>query len=326
LGRAIEDSLLGYATYALVVEPGSLPSGGVAALIADAVWLPSLGAATLLLFVLFPTGRPMTPRWRLFVWVLGTHLALYALATLLNPGPLYFYPGLANPWGVDGTEQLQAVVEVTSPALFGSLLVGVIALVLRFRRATGVERLQLKWLVWAGSAWTVLTPAMVWIGEQDDGRVAGVLVGDVVFSLVLVLVPVAVGVSILRYRLYDIDLVVNRTLVYGALTLTLAAAYLGSVLLFRVVLSPLTGESDVAVAGSTLAVAALFRPFRSRIQSLVDRQFDRSRYNAARTLESFSGRLREQLDLEAVGTDLRQVVHDTVHPAHVSLWLREASR
>jgi len=268
----------------------------------------------------------MTPRWRLFVWVLGTDLALYALATLLNPGPLYFYPGLANPWGVDGTELLQAVMEVTSPALFGSLLVGVIALVLRFRRATGVERLQLKWLVWAGSAWAVLTPAMIWIGEQDDGRVAGVLVGDVVFSLVLVLVPVAVGVSILRYRLYDIDLVVNRTLVYGALTLTLAAAYLGSVLLFRVVLSPLTGESDVAVAGSTLAVAALFRPFRSRIQSLVDRQFDRSRYNAARTLESFSGRLREQLDLEAVGTDLRQVVHDTVHPAHVSLWLREASR
>ena len=323
LGAALEDSLLGYAAYGLVVEPGALPGGEVAALLADAVWLPALGAASLLLFVLFPTGSPVSPRWRWFVWLLSVDLAVYFVATLLNPGPLYFFPELANPWGLERTGPLyQWAVDITSPVLFSSLLIGLIALAVRFRRTAGVERLQMKWLVWSAAVWVAATPGLIVLGERGDGRVAGVLVGDLIFSLLIVLIPLAVGVAILRHRLYDIDVVINRTLVYGSLTTALAATYLGMVLLLRLVLDPLTGQSDIAVAGSTLVVAALVRPLRSRIQAVVDRRFYRARFDATRTLEGFAVRLRDELDLETLGDDLRRVVHETVQPAHVSVWPR----
>ncbi len=323
-GAAMEDSLLGYATYALVREPGSLPAGRFAALVADAVWLPAVGAATLLLFVLFPTGRPM-PGWRWLVWLTSIDLGIYLIATLLNPGPLYYFPRLANPLGLPAAGPVpQAALDLASPVLFASLALGLLTLTLRFRRAQGPERLQMKWLVYAGALWLAFLPVLIAIGEQGDGRVAGVLVGDLLFSLLIGLMPLAVGVAILRHRLYDIDLVINRTLVYGSLTATLAATYLGLVLLLRLVLDPLAGQSDLAVAGSTLAVAALVRPLRSQIQTVVDRRFYRSRYDASRTLEGFAGRLRDELDLDALGGDLRRVVDETMQPAHVSLWLRSA--
>jgi hypothetical protein len=191
-----------------------------------------------------------------------------------------------------------------------------------------VERQQLKWFALVGlimlSGLTVSA-----VAEPLPDRLAEVF-GSIGWSTFLfgfiAGIPAAIGIAILSHRLYDIGVVINRTLVYGALTLTLAVFYLASVLVLRLVLSPLTGDSDLAVAASTLAVAALFRPLRSRIQAAVDRRFYRARYDAGRTLESFSGRLRDEIDLETLGSDLRQVVRDTVHPAHVSLWLRGDGR
>jgi hypothetical protein len=326
LAAALEEPLLGYSTYALVTEPGSLPGAAAAALVADAVWLPSLASATLFMFVLFPTGRPPSARWRPFIWFFTLDMAVYVLATLLNPGGLYFFPAVDNPLGIDAAgESLQTAVDFASPILFVSLLLGLVALVLRFRRSDGVERQQLKWIVYLAAVFVALTPGLIVLGERDV-ELGGVLVSDLIFTALVCSVPVAVGVAILRYRLYEIDVVINRTLVYGALTATLAAAYLGSVLLLQVALSPVTEDSGLAIAGSTLAVAALFRPARQRVQELVDRRFYRRRYDAARTLESFGARLRDEVELDSLSGELRAVVADTMQPAHVSLWLREAPR
>jgi hypothetical protein len=276
--------------------------------------------------VLFPTGRPPSPRWRPFIWVFTLDMAVYVVATLLNPGGLYFFPSVDNPIGIEAAgESLQTAVDYASPIVFVSLLIGLVALVLRFRASSGVEREQLKWIVYLAAVFVTLTPGLIVLGEREV-EVAGVLVSDLVFTALICGVPVAVGVAILRHRLYDIDVVIKRTLVYGALTATLAAAYLGSVLLLQLALSPLTEDSDLAIAGSTLAVAALFRPARARIQSAVDRRFYRRRYDVARTLESFGARLRDQVELESLSGELRAVVADTMQPAHVSLWLRESPR
>ena len=204
-------------------------------------------------------------------------------------------------------------------------LVGVVAaavaLVRRFRAARGVERLQLKWVVFAGAmlaaVFLVGFPTFLFPVPDSVESVRGSA-----FTLASAGIPVAAGIAILRYRLYDIDVVINRTLVYGSLTATLAAVYLGSVLLLQLALDPVTSGSSLAVAVSTLAVAALFRPARARIQAVVDRRFYRRKYDAAHTLEGFSARMREQVDLDALGGELRSVVAETMQPAHVSLWLR----
>ena len=188
-----------------------------------------------------------------------------------------------------------------------------------------MERLQISWLFYLGALLMLSIPVTMAL-QGTNLTVGGIPVSELAFALLLLTIPVAVGIAILRYRLYDIDVVINRTLVYGALTVTLAAAYVGSVLLLQVVLSPVTQGSGLAVAVSTLLVAALFRPVRSRIQAMVDRRFFRRRYDAARTLETFGTRLRDQLDLDALGTDLQSVVHNTMQPAHLSLWLRKAER
>ena len=205
--------------------------------------------------------------------------------------------------------------------------VAVASVVARYRSAGGEQRQQIKWLAMAGgfAIAMILGVAITGLFTNTDAGIGDLLTALLVAAAVTAF-PVGAAVAILRHRLYDIDLVIKRTLVYGPLTATLAASYLGLVLVLQVLPRPLAGESDLAVAASTLAVAAPFRPLRSGIQSVVDRRFYRTRYDAACTLEGFTGRLRDELDLEAMGSDLRRVVHHTMQPAHVSLWLRQVPR
>ena len=309
LGRGVDFAFVGYATRT---------DSPIAALIADLAWVPTLLGGTALLFLLFPAGRLPSRRWRPLVGLIGAVTLAYVLGTALNPGPLYYLPQVENPLGVEGAGSVtSAIVDGAGTVAIATILAAVASLVARFRHSRGQERQQLKWLVYAAALLFLSAPVQPLLSGLE---VAGVAISDMVFGALIALIPIAVGIAILRHRLYDIDLVIRRTLVYAALTATLGAAYLGSVLLIGLAV----GRSGFAVAVSTLAVAALFRPALARIQAVVDRRFYRRRYDAGRTLEAFGGRLRDELDLEALTADLRGVVRETVQPEHVSVWLRSA--
>ncbi len=313
-----------YADHALFVASPPLPGGALAA------WIPfGVPAAFGLLGVsllLFPDGRLPSRRWRPALYVSTIGIAANVIGYALRPGVLDEpFETVSNPLGVNGAFGLMDALSGLGWLLMAvGVALAAIAMVGRLRRSSGRERQQLKWIALAAAVAGVVMIANVasfFAAVEGINQLRMVLVG-----LAFVFFPIAAGIAILRHRLYDIDVVINRTLVYGGLTATLAAAYLGSVLLLQLVLNPLTSESGPAVAASTLAVAALIRPARARFQAVVDRRFYRRRYDAARTLEAFTARLRDEIDLEVLGADLRAVVRGTVQPAHVSLWLRRASR
>jgi hypothetical protein len=320
-----------YARYGIIVDPGSLPGSDVAAALASATWAPGIGLMGTFLILLYPDGSLPSPRWRPVAWLAAVVIVALTLSVVLAPGRIAVGPGqtLPNPVGIDlASGALDAAQSVLLPLLPLCIVASAVGLVRRFRRSHGVERQQLKWLAATGAVVAALFLAGIitsLLGQSMwDAEPTWLRALQSVFTLSFGLLPVSICVAVLRHGLYDIDLVVNRALVYGTLTAALAGAYLGLVLLLQLVLSPIAARSDLAVAGSTLAVAALFRPARARIQGAVDRRFYRSRYDAARTLESFTGRLRDQVDLGSVSDDLRGVVRETVHPAHVSVWLRDA--
>ncbi|MDP9319571.1 MAG: hypothetical protein M3P16_00575 [Chloroflexota bacterium] len=268
--------------------------------------------------LIFPTGRPLTPRWR-------PALVLMALATLamsangaLTAGPMDGLAGRDNPAGLIPAHLAGLLVGPVVGLFFGVVLLAVASLIVRFRRATGVERQQLKWLVYAVALVVLFsfTNSLAFL----TGRASDVAAAATILSLALI--PLAIGVALLRYRLYEIDVLINRTIVYAALSAVLVAAYVASVAAFQFLLSPFTSGSPIAVAVSTLAVVALFQPVRTRIQNAVDRRFYRAKYDAARTLDAFAVRLRDEIDLEALRAELLDVVGQTIQPAHASLWLR----
>jgi hypothetical protein len=303
----------GYSEYWLAGEAASTTLGELAAAYGDVSWIPAILPAATFLLLLFPNGRLPSRRWRPVAWCAGLGIALLFVGDITDPGLLEDYPELANPYGVDSP--LLELVQALGALLFLVALVGSpLSLVLRYRRAGRLERQQIKWLALAGAVAvaTLVIAVVAW-------DLLGEAVANGAIMLSIVALPVAAGVAILRYRLYDIDVVINRTLVYGLLTAVLAGAYVASVLLLQLVLSP---SSDLAIATSTLAVAALFRPARGRIQAGVDRRFYRRRYDAQRTLEAFSARLRDEVELPALTGELAAVVHQTMQPAHVSVWLR----
>lgn len=320
-----------YAVFGMVAEPGSLPGPEFVAAFSEAGWIPAIGVMGTFLFLLFPDGHLPSRRWRPVAWVCGVTMVLGTVAIMLDPGTMEEspVPNTQNPLGwAAGAPLLNVVLFVVLPLLPLGIVACAASLVVRFRRSVGVERLQLKWLALAGAVVAILfviTLLMAAVSElvAFSDSVDAVARALQLMSLVsFVLVPLSIGIAILRHGLYEVDVVINRALVYGALSATLAGVYLGSVLLLQLILSPVTSQSDLAVVGSTLAVAALFRPARRRIQRLVDRRFYRSRYDAGRTLDEFTDRLRHQVDLDAVGADLRDVVDTSVRPAHVSLWIR----
>ena len=318
-------SALAYAVYALLTRPDSLLGGEVMAWLATG-WISTIGWGLMAIFVplLFPTGRLPSPRWRPVAWLVAAVLTLAMLTLAITPGPVdEETPSITNPMGVESAASVLGLLEsVVMPLLAAVMVASVASLIVRFRRARGEERMQLKWFAYAvallsgsiilGTVLTIFVPVL------EFGEYANVLQVLGVTSI-----PLATGIAILKYRLYDIDVLINRTLVYGSLTGMLALTYVGSVVLLQGVLRALTGqESQIAIVASTLAIAALFNPLRRQVQAFVDRRFYRRKYDARKTLEAFSTKLRDETDLEALNNELVGVVRETMQPAHVSLWLR----
>jgi hypothetical protein len=272
----------------------------------------------ILVFLLFPHGRLLSARWRLLVWLAvaaGTvSLLASALSTVNFPNNV---PFAHHPARLLDAEAVRTAYEASAWVIVGVLLAAMVSLVVRLGRARGQERQQLKWLVYATVVGAVAFTVAALLTDQP------VIVAVFWFPAV----AVAIGVAILKYRLYDIDRIIHRTLVYGLLTAVLGLGYVGVVLGLGQLFGGVTGDPPSwAVAGATLAVAALFQPARRRIQQVVDRRFNRARYDAARTIEGFSARLREQVDLDTLSVELLGVVDQTMQPTQVSLWLRPASR
>jgi len=317
-----------YATYVMVTRGQPDALAVVGAWTANCYWFVMLALALFYLPMLFPDGRLLSRRWLPVAVVAGIAASGFVLPrAFMDTLPLNEAPGyeIDNPIGIEG------VGSVENLPIFGVLLNGLLVIafvgtaasvVVRFRRSRGVERLQMKWFVYV---------SVVFVGGSILTSVIGVATGlrwleqfSFVLSMVaLVGLPIAVGIAILRYRLYDIDVVINRTLVYGLLTLLLALMYFGGIVLLQRVFVLLTGQqSTLAVVASTLLIAALFNPLRGRIQAFIDRAFYRRKYDARKTLETFSERLRDETDLEALNSEVVEVVRETIQPAHVSVWLR----
>ncbi len=305
-----------YATRAVLIAPGSLPGAVPLAWIAS--WSFAIFAFALLALMpqLFPNGRPLGPRWWPLLWCGGLAVPFAVLLFGLEPGPLNNASFIDNPLVQPGT--FVGVRALIGPAagifMAGTVAASQTALVVRFRRARGIERQQIKWF--ASSAVICAVAFVVMVADGQDKRWQIVVIGAIMT------IPIAIGIAILRYRLYDIDVLINRALVYGATTAGIAVAFFAGIVVLQALLRPITGGSELAVAASTLACFALFQPLRRRVQTSVDRRFYRARYDAARTLDTFSARLRDEVDLDAVRADLLAAVRDTVQPAHASVWLR----
>jgi hypothetical protein len=319
--QSLTGALNAYALYGSTV---GLPGVTAAAWVASWSWVPGFYLPLVLLPLLYPTGRLPSPRWRPIAWLTALGMLLSIVSYAFRPGLLKASeaPVAVNPLGVAGAAGLLEAVDRVAAVLFIPLFFAAVAsVVVRFRRARGVERQQLKWFLYATVAVLVgfwlapLTPAVIFDPSE--------LVGDLLVGGLTLGWPVALGIAVLRYRLYDIDRLVNRTVVYAALTLVLGGIYAGTVLIFGELFGGISADPPSwAVAGATLAVAALFRPVRRRIQQVVDRRFNRRRYDAAKTVEAFSTRLRDQVDLDTLAAELLAVVDRTTQPTQTSLWLR----
>jgi hypothetical protein len=322
---------IGYGTYGLLAARlGSVPFPAAIGSLGVWTWAPTLGLLGIYLILLFPDGRLPSRRWRPLAWLSGAVIILVSLGTALTPGRLPDLGGVRNPFGLEEYPWVADAAQGVTLLLPLCMLASALSLVLRFVRSGGEEREQIKWLAFAalilglGSSSFVI-PTIILSNNTGGGDPLWQNLLEDAVLLSVAGIPVAIGFAVLKYRLYDIDVVINRTLVYGALTATLVALYFGGVAATQAIFRALTGQQQqpqIAVVISTLVIAALFHPLRRRIQAFIDRRFYRSKYDAAKTLEDFSAKLRDETDLDALSNDLVGVVRETMQPAHVSLWLR----
>jgi MFS family permease len=303
---------LEYGSYGLEARPGALPAAEFVYWVGS--WVGVLGFLFgVFLFLLFPSGIFLSRSWKGVAWVATGVTFIAAITDAVSPWPTHPSLDFGNPLALEASPgPIAAVRGVAFTALILCLTASAAALVMRLRRSRGHERQQLKWFTYAA-----IVAALVSVFAPLH-----VPTWEILAPLTYALLPIATAIAILRHRLYDIDVLIHRTLVYSALTAILGAVYFALVLMLQFVFNPLASQSDLAIAGSTLAVAALFRPARTRIQRFIDRRFYRARYDATRTIEKFSERLTERIDLETLNAELVGVVQETLQPEHVVLWLR----
>jgi hypothetical protein len=318
-----------YSVYGMA-SPGSVPFPLGAAAINNWLWVPQVGLLATYVFLLFPNGRLPSRRWRPLAWLCGVVIVSVSIGVMLSPGSLDMPRGIRNPFGLEAAPWVTTVAYAILPLLPLCMFASAVSLVMRYRRSKGDVRQQIKWIAFAASLVALMYliakvasfihPSEAWL---TAGPVLWLNILTIAALLSFVTIPIAVGFAVLRYRLYDIDILINRTLVYGSLTAMLVALYFGGIVVLQRVFVILTGQrSTIAVVVSTLLIAALFNPLRRRIQSFIDRRFYRRKYDARKTLEAFSVKLRDETDLEALNNDLLGVVRETMAPAHVPLWLR----
>jgi hypothetical protein len=328
-----------YSVYG-VANPGSVPYPvAVGTLGNQWLWMPTVGLLGIYLILLFPDGRLPSRRWRPLAWLSGVMILLFSVAEGLAPGPLENQGGVPNPFGLEEHPWLADAAIVILPLLPLCILASAVSLVLRFRRSGGEGRQQIKWIAFvasfAGLVYLIVMVSPFIVAPEMMGGGGRLPPPPLWFELLFSVaalgfagIPVAIGFAVLRYRLYDIDVVINRTLVYGSLTAMLVAVYFGGVATAQGVLRALTDQQQqpqLAIVVSTLVIAALFNPLRRRIQGFIDRRFYRKKYDARKTLEAFSAKLRDETDLDALTGEVVGVVREAMQPAHVSLWLRPGS-
>jgi hypothetical protein len=308
----------GYAEFWLASGWGPRSLAETTAWFATWAWILLHGVPATFLLLLFPDGRLPSPRWRPVAWCAALGISGSVVGYALVAGPLGDFPQIVNPYGVD-SPVVSVVAVAAALVAVGSMVASAVSVIVRARHAGRVERQQIKWLAYGGAV--VVGTSLVASGIS----LWSVAVSIVAIRIALLGLPLFTGIAIVRYRLYDIDIIINRTLVYAALTGTLALVYFGGVATTQTIFQTLTGQEQqpqLAVVVSTLVIAALFNPLRRRIQAFIDRRFYRRKYDARKTLEAFSAKLRDETDLNALSYDLVRVVRETMQPAHVSLWLR----
>jgi hypothetical protein len=307
----------GYAEYWLENKTGSKSIAETAAWFSSWGWI-LLVFPTSFILLLFPDGRLPSPRWRPVAWCAGLGIVGFVVTFATDAGPLEEFPQIVNPYGFDSP--VLGVVGVAGALVAGgSMVASAISLIVRMRRAGSEQRQQIKWLAYGGAVvvGTIFVGGVISIWSEP--------ISIAIIGVALLGVPVFTGIAIVRHRLYDIDVVINFTLVYAILSATLAVVYFGSIVLLQRVFAGLTGQEklpQLAIVASTLVIAALFNPLRRRIQSFIDRRFYRRKYDARQTLETFSAKLRDETDLGTLSEDLVGVVRETMQPEHATLWLR----